>query len=143
MVGLCAVLMQKYSPQTVDQILSDPTVKQFTLRADKFIQETKVQVYDIGYPLYLSLSDFFKPLTRYNKLKVGKTPGNGDAASEDKIKKKRSERVMTVEELKNYDGKPGSKGLYLALLGLVFNVKKGKQHYGPGGGYEFFAGETL
>ncbi|XP_042239800.1 LOW QUALITY PROTEIN: neuferricin-like [Homarus americanus] len=30
-----------------------------------------------------------------------------------------------------------SGGPYLALLGRVYNVKEGKQHYGPGGGYEF------
>ncbi|KAA0198429.1 hypothetical protein HAZT_HAZT007766 [Hyalella azteca] len=50
------------------------------------------------------------------------------------------EKVFSVEELKNYDGKPGSKGLYLAFLGQVFDVKKGEKFYGPGGGYEFFAG---
>ncbi|XP_003748250.1 neuferricin [Galendromus occidentalis] len=43
--------------------------------------------------------------------------------------------------LARYDGKPSSKGLYLALLGKVYNVEKGAQHYRQGGGYAFFAGK--
>lgn len=52
----------------------------------------------------------------------------------------KKERLFTADDLKKYDGREGSKGLYLAILGRVYNVKKGKNHYGPGGGYEFFAG---
>ena len=48
-------------------------------------------------------------------------------------------KIFTKEELKQYDGSEGSKGLYLAFLGRVYDVSKGKQHYGPGGGYSFFA----
>lgn len=58
-------------------------------------------------------------------------------------KKKKKERLFTPEELKKYDGQPGNKGPYLALLGRVYNVKKGKKHYGPGGGYEFFSGTKI
>ena len=47
---------------------------------------------------------------------------------------------MTVAELSQYDGSPGSPGLYLALLGEVYDVSRGSQYYGPGGGYSFFAG---
>ncbi|XP_038059270.1 neuferricin-like [Patiria miniata] len=50
------------------------------------------------------------------------------------------QRLLTKEELAQYNGKEGSKGLYLALFGQVFDVGKGARHYGPGGGYEFFAG---
>ncbi|XP_022101131.1 neuferricin-like [Acanthaster planci] len=49
-------------------------------------------------------------------------------------------RLLSKEELAQYDGNEGSKGLYLAVFGQVFDVKKGARHYGPGGGYEFFAG---
>ena len=28
----------------------------------------------------------------------------------------------------------------LALLGVVYDVSRGKEYYGPGGGYSFFAG---
>ncbi|KAM9319237.1 neuferricin [Gastrophryne carolinensis] len=48
------------------------------------------------------------------------------------------ERLLRAEELCSYDGSPGSPGLYLAVLGQVFNVHKGSKHYGPGGPYSFF-----
>jgi hypothetical protein len=37
----------------------------------------------------------------------------------------------------------GEKGgpVHLAVLGKVYDVSKGRKHYGPGGGYSFFAGE--
>lgn len=50
------------------------------------------------------------------------------------------EVILTPEELSKYDGMKGSKGLYLAILGKVFDVSKGRKHYGPGGGYHFFTG---
>ena len=31
--------------------------------------------------------------------------------------------------------------MYLAILGRVYNVDKGRKHYGQGGGYHFFAGK--
>ena len=40
---------------------------------------------------------------------------------------------MTKSELAQYDGTKGSKGLYIAMLGQVFDVEKGKKHYGPKG----------
>ncbi|XP_067866172.1 neuferricin [Heterodontus francisci] len=49
-------------------------------------------------------------------------------------------RLFTKSELSRYKGEPGSPGLYLALLGQVFDVSKGKKHYGPGGSYSFFTG---
>ncbi|CAH2302106.1 neuferricin isoform X1 [Pelobates cultripes] len=50
-------------------------------------------------------------------------------------------RVLGQKELSEHNGGPGSPGLYLAVLGLVFDVKKGSKHYGPGGSYSFFAGK--
>ncbi|KAE8625110.1 hypothetical protein XENTR_v10006161 [Xenopus tropicalis] len=50
-------------------------------------------------------------------------------------------RLMSKEELSVYDGGPGSSGIYLAILGQVFDVHKGSKHYGPGGSYSFFAGK--
>ncbi|XP_051961751.1 LOW QUALITY PROTEIN: neuferricin [Xyrauchen texanus] len=49
-------------------------------------------------------------------------------------------RILTEDELSLYNGAQGSKGLYLAILGQVFDVEKGRKHYGPGGGYHFFTG---
>ena len=50
-----------------------------------------------------------------------------------------SAKLMTPSQLKTYDGSEGSPGLYIGLLGHVFDVSKGKDHYGPGGGYSFFS----
>ncbi|XP_071789674.1 neuferricin-like [Asterias amurensis] len=49
-------------------------------------------------------------------------------------------RLLSKEEMGHYNGKEGSRGLYLAVYGQVFDVEKGARHYGPGGGYEFFSG---
>eukprot|EP00127_Corallochytrium_limacisporum_P003819 Clim_evm33s153 gene=Clim_evmTU33s153 len=50
------------------------------------------------------------------------------------------DHVFTAEELKGYDGSDPSKPLYLAFDGVVYDVTAGTKHYGPEGGYNFFAG---
>ncbi|XP_033111597.1 neuferricin-like [Anneissia japonica] len=50
-------------------------------------------------------------------------------------------KVFSKEDLMKYDGSEGSNGLYLAILGHVYDVEKGRRHYGPGGGYHFFTGK--
>ncbi|AWP00448.1 putative neuferricin [Scophthalmus maximus] len=50
-------------------------------------------------------------------------------------------RLLSSRELSLYDGEDGSRGLYLALMGQVFDVHKGHRHYGPGGAYHFMAGK--
>ncbi|XP_069744154.1 neuferricin [Narcine bancroftii] len=49
-------------------------------------------------------------------------------------------RVFSRDELSRYRGGDGSPGLYLAVLGLVFDVAAGGRHYGPGGAYHRLAG---
>ncbi|XP_037543518.1 neuferricin [Nematolebias whitei] len=49
-------------------------------------------------------------------------------------------RLLSRGELAQYDGEQGSRGLYLAVLGRVFDVSKGRKHYGPTGAYHFMAG---
>ncbi|KAM7310286.1 hypothetical protein ISCGN_007199 [Ixodes scapularis] len=51
-----------------------------------------------------------------------------------------AEGVFTAEELRKYDGTSDVHGLYLALLGRIYDVQKGAEHYRPGGGYAHFAG---
>ncbi|XP_017557137.1 neuferricin [Pygocentrus nattereri] len=51
-----------------------------------------------------------------------------------------SGRLLRQHELSLYNGRESSKGLYLAILGQVFDVEKGRKHYGPEGGYRFFTG---
>ena len=66
--------------------------------------------------------------------------GNSESVSNESANESTDNvRLLTPEELKAYDGKEGSPGLYIALLGQVFDVSKGMDHYGPGGGYSFFA----
>ena len=48
------------------------------------------------------------------------------------------ERIWTREELEKYRNL--EKGLYLAILGQVFDVTKGEKHYGPGETYHSFTG---
>lgn len=47
-------------------------------------------------------------------------------------------RVFTTSELRRYTNLEN--GLYLSLLGQVFDVTKGEKHYGPGGNYYAFTG---
>ncbi|NXX77039.1 NEUFC protein, partial [Urocolius indicus] len=47
---------------------------------------------------------------------------------------------LSAAELSRYRGAQGDPGLYLAVLGRVFDVERGRRHYGPGGAYSGFAG---
>ena len=49
-------------------------------------------------------------------------------------------RMFTKEELSKFTG-ADERDVYLAILGDVFDVTKGRKHYGVGGGYHFFAGK--
>lgn len=51
-----------------------------------------------------------------------------------------STRLFTVQELAVYNGTDDAFPILLAILGSVFDVTKGKSHYGVGGGYNHFAG---
>ncbi|CAL1539005.1 unnamed protein product [Lymnaea stagnalis] len=48
-------------------------------------------------------------------------------------------KIFTKDELATFKGENNGK-VYLGIVGHVFDVTKGRKHYGPGGGYEFFAG---
>nr|CAD7266758.1 unnamed protein product [Timema shepardi] len=58
-----------------------------------------------------------------------------------KPSKLKHSKLFSVNDLSKYNGIEGSKGLYLSILGKVYDVKKGKRHYGPGGSYHSFAGK--
>lgn len=51
-------------------------------------------------------------------------------------------RLFTKDELSKFTGIDNS-GVYLAIIGQVFDVTKGRKHYGEGGGYHFFTGNNL
>jgi len=48
--------------------------------------------------------------------------------------------VFSQEALMMYDGLDYSKGIYLAIVGSVYDVSSGRKHYGPDGSYSFFSG---
>lgn len=50
-------------------------------------------------------------------------------------------QLFTKDELSKYNGDENSIGLYLAIMGSVYDVQKGVKHYGIGGSYHFFAGK--
>lgn len=47
---------------------------------------------------------------------------------------------MTLEQLREYDGKGHDGRILLAANGKIFDVTRGKRFYGPGGPYGLFAG---
>lgn len=70
-------------------------------------------------------------------------------SSPEEENKTKTIRLFTREELKKYSGKGKlfngtdslkNKPIYLALVGHVFDVTKGREYYGEGGGYSFFSG---
>ncbi|XP_036308261.1 neuferricin isoform X3 [Pipistrellus kuhlii] len=52
-------------------------------------------------------------------------------------------RLFTPGELARHRGGPGEPGLYLALLGRVYDVSSGRRHYEPGAPYSGFAGRVI
>ncbi|KAI9221708.1 cytochrome b5-like heme/steroid binding domain-containing protein [Blastocladiella britannica] len=51
-----------------------------------------------------------------------------------------TQRVFTPEELALYNGTDPTLPIYLAVMSDVFDVTAGRDYYGPGSGYHFFAG---
>ncbi|KAH7731734.1 Cytochrome b5-like Heme/Steroid binding domain containing protein [Aphelenchoides avenae] len=49
--------------------------------------------------------------------------------------------VFTHDQLALFDGTRPAKPVYLAILGRIYDVEKGRKHYAPGGGYHFFSGK--
>jgi predicted heme/steroid binding protein len=49
-------------------------------------------------------------------------------------------KTYTDADLKAYDGSNPDLPILLAVNGTVYDVSKGRKHYGPGGSYHFFAG---
>lgn len=51
------------------------------------------------------------------------------------------ELLFTQEDLAKYNGDKSGSKIYLAFLGIVYDVSGGSKHYGPGGAYAFFSGK--
>eukprot|EP01018_Ginkgo_biloba_P023932 Gb_04032 [translate_table: standard] len=52
-------------------------------------------------------------------------------------------RLWTKEELAKYNGTDEDLPILLSILGNVFDVTRGRTHYGVGGSYNHFAGSIL
>lgn len=128
-----------------------------TILHSKFIILTTLQVFFVAF-----LLSYFKvniPLPKIGILsnlksrlfanKIRSTRENADfiaktKPSEEKLivsieKSENQPLILTFAELEKFDGSPNAPGLYLALMGKIYDVSKGSKHYGPGGGYHFFA----
>ncbi|TRY61072.1 hypothetical protein TCAL_05706 [Tigriopus californicus] len=112
-----------------------------------FLQSpTQFEQYSQEYTFLQPVNTFFKAVEKFSPFhefladdmvmdgtaKAPEYPGSGSIPHES------GQRLFTRDELKRYDGSEGSPGLYLAMVGQVFDVSKGKDYYGPGGGYSFF-----
>ena len=49
--------------------------------------------------------------------------------------------MLSADQLALFDGQRASKPVYLAILGRIYNVDRGRHHYGARGGYHAFAGK--
>ncbi|KAF4514176.1 UNVERIFIED_CONTAM: hypothetical protein B566_EDAN019346, partial [Ephemera danica] len=88
---------------------------------------------------FISLEKSEIPNEKSETPKVKSKKDRQTTSSKKPKKEPNTDRLMTKQELKEYDGSEDSKGIYVAILGSVFDVGTGRQHYGPGGGYSFFA----
>lgn len=50
-------------------------------------------------------------------------------------------KLWSKEELAQFDGTDSQKGIYLAYLGIVYDVSANQQHYGKGADYNIFTGK--
>ena len=67
-----------------------------------------------------------------------KETGTGTGGKAKETPKK--EVLLTVEELAKHDGSDPNIPVYLAILGRIYDVDKGRRHYEVGSGYNVFAG---
>ena len=95
---------------------------------------TTKQIHDVTakFPILVSFFKWFHGTNTKKSVSV----------SEDGEVKAGPDRVFTKEELAKYKGENGG-DIYLALMGRVFDVSRGRDFYGPGGGYSFFSGKTI
>ncbi|KAL5278184.1 CYB5D2.2 family protein [Megaselia abdita] len=74
----------------------------------------------------VNLEDFLK--NTYESQKIEITLGEGES------------KLFTKEELSKYIGENDGP-IYLSILGSIFDVTKGRKHYGEGCSYSFFTGK--
>jgi hypothetical protein len=91
------------------------------------------------YMLYFS--DYYKNFEKYIKYYYYENIRTLDENSYMKITTNNEEEILfTTSALKKYTNL--NDGLYLSILGQVFDVTNGAKHYGPGETYHVFTGIT-
>ncbi|KAG5252575.1 membrane-associated progesterone-binding protein [Salix suchowensis] len=85
----------------------------------------------------VTLAAFFvSPRSPFKSLSIISTTGPGSPLFSFSLILK----LFTAEELALYNGTDDTLPILLGILGSVFDVTKGKSHYGVGGGYHHFSG---
>jgi predicted heme/steroid binding protein len=99
-------------------------------------------------PRIRSTIDSLRSLVGLAKLTLPKTASKPQAPSiKDKPVKPAQKstnkdlKVFTTDQLALFDGSRSSKPVYLAIMGRVYDVEKGRKHYSANGAYHFFAGK--
>lgn len=97
----------------------------------------------LGYCFINLASHNDSPHGKKNNDKNGKEEEGQDDDDDDNDNEK--PRNFTQKQLLYFDGSTDpktqeTKPVYLSVNGIVFDVTKGKEYYGPGGPYELFAG---
>ncbi|ETN68726.1 hypothetical protein NECAME_15664 [Necator americanus] len=100
----------------------------FTFDPQKHQVSVKVWQYEYTHDKIQLVKSFWKDTKENIKLPARK-------ATQDDVKTVEAEINLGSEMQCQY-----RRPVYLAILGRVYNVDKGKKHYGKGGGYHFFAG---
>nr|CDJ98337.1 Cytochrome b5 domain containing protein [Haemonchus contortus] len=86
------------------------------------------------------LGDAWKGARSSMKIQKRKATQDDIKIVDPEIKIDEEMQILSAEQLSFFDGSRPSRPVYLAILGRIYNVDKGKKHYGKGGGYHFFAG---
>ncbi|KHJ88794.1 cytochrome b5-like Heme/Steroid binding domain protein [Oesophagostomum dentatum] len=86
------------------------------------------------------IKEFWKDTKDNMKIQPRKATVEDVKPVEAEVKLGNEMQILNAEQLALFDGSRASRPVYLAILGRIYNVDKGKKHYGKGGGYHFFAG---
>lgn len=101
--------------------------------------QTFVKVYYILMPIVVviiaGLLTFIA--TRQQTVTTKETKAAQSGTSKETSKK---QVLLTAEELAKHDGSDPNIPVYLAILGRIYDVEKGRRHYEVGSGYNVFAG---
>jgi len=115
----------------------------FLMDRDSFaVQSNKFAPLGYVHSLFLTIEKYspFMEVFESDEELIERLKATQAKIMDEQVEDTKGVKVFTKDELAKYDGSSGSPGLYLALLGQVFDVSKGKDYYGPGGGYSFFSG---